>query len=124
MRRGTVTIRRSMRIALAQINPTIGDFPGNADRIVQFAREANTRSADVVVFPELALSGYPPRDLVEKPSFITRSEAELDRLAKETADLNLAIVCGYVARSEAETGKRALNSLAVIEHGKIVFRQT
>ncbi len=65
-------------------------------------------------FPELALTGYPPRDLVEKPSFLTRSEMELEKLARETADLDLSLIVGFVARSQAETGKRALNSAAVI----------
>jgi NAD+ synthase (glutamine-hydrolysing) len=113
-----------MRVALAQINPTIGDFPANTARIVRAAREAAGRGAEVVVFPELALTGYPPRDLVEKPSFLDRSESELERVAQETADLELSIVCGFVARSQAETGKRALNSAAVIERGRIVFRQS
>ena len=113
-----------MRIALAQINPTVGDFSGNADLIARAAREAAGRGAEVVVFPELSLAGYPPRDLVEKPSFLERSEAELERLARETADLDLAVVCGYVARSRAETGKRALNSAAVLEGGRLVFQQT
>ena len=61
---------------------------------------------------------------MEKPSFLERSERELERLARETADLDLSVICGYVARSEAETGKRALNSAAVIERGEIVFRQS
>jgi NAD+ synthase (glutamine-hydrolysing) len=113
-----------MRVALAQINPTIGDFPENTARIVRAAREAAGRGAEVVVFPELALTGYPPRDLVEKPSFLDRSESELERVAQETADLELNIVCGFVARSQAETGKRALNSAAVIERGRVVFRQS
>ena len=113
-----------MRVALAQINPTIGDFATNARLIVQNAGEAARRGADVVVFPELALTGYPPRDLVEKPSFLTRSEMELEKLAAETADLDLSLIVGFVARSKAETGKRALNSAAVIHAGEIVFRQS
>ncbi len=113
-----------MRIALAQINPTVGDLSGNADRIARAAREAEARGAEVAVFPELSVTGYPPRDLVEKPSFLDRSERELERLARETADLDLSLVCGYVARSRAETGKRALNSAAVLEHGRVVFRQS
>ena len=64
-----------MRIALAQINPTVGDLAGNVDRMTRAARDAAARGAEVVVFPELSLTGYPPRDLVEKPSFIERSEA-------------------------------------------------
>jgi len=113
-----------MRIALAQINPTVGDLGGNAALIAKAAREAAARGAELAVFPELSITGYPPRDLVEKPSFIERSEHELERLASQTADLDLSIVCGYVARAESDTGKRALNCAAVIEGGKIVFRQT
>src|SRR6266852_301075 len=113
-----------MRIALAQINPTVGDLSGNVDRMARAAREAEARGAEVAVFPELSITGYPPRDLVEKPSFVDRSERELERLARETADLDLSVVCGYVARSQAETGKRALNSAAVLEHGRVVFRQS
>ena len=113
-----------MRIALGQVNPTVGDLTGNADRMARAAREAAARHAEVVIFPELSLTGYPPRDLVEKPSFIDRSEEQLQRLARETADLELSVVCGYVARSQAETGKRALNSAAVLQNGEIVFHQS
>ena len=112
-----------MRIALAQVNPTVGDLTGNVDRMSRAARDAASRGAEIVVFPELSITGYPPRDLVEKPSFIDRSEAELDRLARETADLDLSVVCGYVSKSQSEIGKRAMNSAAVIERGSVVFRQ-
>ena len=113
-----------MRIALAQLNPTVGDLRGNANMIADAARRAADRGAHIAVFPELSITGYPPRDLVEKPSFIERSEQELERLAVETAYLDISIVCGYVARSESDTGKRALNCAAVLEGGKVVFRQT
>ena len=113
-----------MRIALAQLNPTVGDLTGNVDRMTRAAREAADRGAEAVVFPELSITGYPPRDLVEKPSFLESSERELERLARETADLDLSVICGYVARSQAETGKRALNSAALIERGAVVFRQS
>src|ERR1700682_3785040 len=96
-----------MRIALAQLNPTVGDLAGNVDRMTRAARDAAARGAEVVVFPELSLTGYPPRDLVEKPAFLEGCERELDRLARETADFGLSVICGYVARSDAETGKRA-----------------
>jgi NAD+ synthase (glutamine-hydrolysing) len=112
-----------MRIALAQINPTVGDLSGNVNRIARASREAAERGAEVVVFPELSITGYPPRDLVEKPSFIQRSESELERLAQDAAGLDISIICGYAARSQSETGKRAMNSAAVIERGKVVFRQ-
>src|SRR5271156_2145724 len=113
-----------MRIALGQINPTVGDLPGNLALMLRFAKQAAARQAELIVFPELSITGYPPRDLVEKPSFIERSERELDRLARETADLDVTIICGYVAHSHAGAGKRALNSAAVIENGRIVFQQS
>src|ERR1700678_3483326 len=113
-----------MRIALAQINPTVGALSGNVNRMARAAREAAGRGAEAVVFPELSLTGYPPRDLVEKPSFLDASARELERLAKETADLNVSVICGYVARSQADTGKRALNSAAVLERGQMGFQQS
>ncbi len=112
-----------MRIALGQINTTVGDLSGNVDRMVAAARRAAARGADVVVFPELAVTGYPPRDLVEKQTFIDRSEEQLDRLARETAPLTAAVVCGYVGRSPLTAGKRATNSAALLYAGRIVFRQ-
>src|SRR5258708_2599055 len=113
-----------MRIALAQINPTVGDLDGNTNRIAAAARKAADRGADVAVFPELALTGYPPRDLVEKPSFLDRNEQALEQLAGLTAEIGTAVVCGFVARSQAETGKRAFNSAAILDGGNVVFRQS
>ena len=85
-----------MRIALGQINTTVGDLRGNADRMIAVAREAVGRGAEVVVFPELSITGYPPRDFVEKDSFLERSDEELDRFAAETAELDATLICGYV----------------------------
>ena len=113
-----------MKVALGQINPTVGDFAGNLALIARFAGQASGQGADLVVFPELCLTGYPPRDLVEKPSFIARSEAAVEKLAGETAHLPTAIIVGYVGRSDNHTGKRATNSAAVILRGRIVMRQT
>ena len=90
-----------MKIALGQINTTIGDLTGNVDRMVAAARKAAALGADLVAFPELSLTGYPPRDLVEKESFLERSECELQRLARETAELPLTLICGYVGKSAA-----------------------
>jgi hypothetical protein len=64
-----------MRIALAQLNPTVGDLTGNVDRMTRAARDAAARGAEAVVFPELSITGYPPRDLVEKPSFLEAASA-------------------------------------------------
>ncbi len=113
-----------MRIALGQINPTVGDLRANAAKMASFAEQAAQKHADVVVFPELALNGYPPRDLVEKKTFIDRTQDELHRLASETAHLNLALICGYVGRAaDGASGKTITNSAAVLQGGKIVFRQ-
>ncbi len=112
-----------MRIALAQLNPTVGDFRANVDGMVRAARQAAALGAQVVAFPELSLPGYPPRDLVERPSFLDRNEEELQRLACETSELDLSIISGFVSRAPNPIGKRAFNSAAVIEGGKVVFRQ-
>jgi NAD+ synthase (glutamine-hydrolysing) len=112
-----------MRIALAQVNTTVGDLAGNADLILSTARRAAARGAQLVVFPELSLTGYPPRDLVEKPSFLERTEQQLERLARESAGLDASLICGYVGRSASPTGKAATNSAAVVERGQITFRQ-
>jgi NAD+ synthase (glutamine-hydrolysing) len=117
------TMKGSMRIALGQINTTVGDLAGNVDRMVKAARRAAGGGAELIVFPELSLTGYPPRDLVEKPSFLERTQAQLERLASETAALDIALICGYVGRSNSSSGKNATNSAAVLEHGRIVFTQ-
>jgi len=112
-----------MRIVLGQINSTVGDLPGNVRLMVDAARRAAARKASIIAFPELSLTGYPPRDLVEKESFLVRTAQSLDELAAATADLDLAIIAGYVSRSRLTTGKQAVNSAAVIHRGKIIFKQ-
>ena len=113
-----------MRIALAQINTTVGDFASNRGKIVEFARRAAENSAQVVLFPELSLTGYPPRDLVEKPSFLARAEEELALIAHETAALPLHVIVGSVAPSHQSVGKKVLNTAVVFHAGREVFRQT
>ena len=85
-----------MKIALGQINPTVGDFSGNANKMIDFARRAKAVGAGLILFPELAVCGYPPRDLVEKSTFVERSERAVERLAAESASLSVTLVCGYV----------------------------
>jgi len=113
-----------MRIALAQINTTVGDLAGNVERMAQAARRADKMDAHTVVFPELSVTGYPPRDLVEKPTFVERSLAALESLAKETARLQLDVIAGYVGPSGSASGKRAANCAAILRGGSVVFRQT
>jgi NAD+ synthase (glutamine-hydrolysing) len=112
-----------MRIALAQINNTVGDLEANAAKILDFTALAERSSADVVVFPELALTGYPPRDLVEKHSFLDRTAATLQIIADQSAAFKTAIILGYVARSPENAAIRAQNAAAVIQNGRIVLKQ-
>ena len=72
-----------MRIALAQINPTVGDISCNMHLILDAIDQARQDSADLVVFPELALIGYPPRDLLMKPAAIRMCQQALDRIAEK-----------------------------------------
>jgi NAD+ synthase (glutamine-hydrolysing) len=113
-----------MRVALGQLNATVGDLAGNTIKMVDFAARADAQGAGMIVFPELSITGYPPRDLVEKPSFRARSEEALEDLAKRTAGLSIAIVAGYVGSSHSDTGKRATNNAALIQRGAVQFRQT
>ena len=109
-----------MKIALAQFNPTVGDFAGNSARIIELACEAKKRGADLAVFSELCLCGYPPQDLVERPVFAERNATELARLAKA---IPMPSVVGYVGRAQDNTGKPVANSAALIADGKILFEQ-
>jgi NAD+ synthase (glutamine-hydrolysing) len=112
-----------MRIALGQINTTVGDFPGNAAKILDFARRAGAERCDVVAFPELTLTGYPPRDLVEKPSFLEAAEIQMALLAQESAKLDCALVVGTITRAEKSVGKRIHNSAVVLHRGRAMFQQ-
>ena len=113
-----------MKIALAQINPTIGDFDGNAQKILEFTRRAEQGGADLVLFPELAVCGYPPADLLEKPSFVARAGQVVEQLAACTAHSRTAILCGYVTPAHHGTGKHVMNSAALLRNGHIEFVQS
>lgn len=111
-----------MKIALGQINPTVGDFSGNSQKIIESAREAYKRGAQLVLFPELAVCGYPPRDLVEKPAFVARSQQVVAEIAKAVPEI--AVVCGFVSPAKKETGKSVMNSAAVLCGGQVRFIQS
>ncbi len=111
-----------MKIALGQINPTVGDFDGNAARIIAFARRAHTAGAGLILFPELSVCGYPPRDLVERASFVAHNRETAERIATETR--GIAVICGLVTPAHAETGKSAMNSAALLRDGRVAFVQS
>lgn len=102
-----------VKIALAQINPTVGDLEGNARKIISFIDRARKQGAGLVVFPELAITGYPPEDLVLKPQFITDNIAALKKIAK--AAKGIGVYVGFVDHK----GKNIYNAGAFIEDGKI-----
>ena len=111
-----------MKIALGQINPTVGDFSGNASKIIDFARRAKSAGAGLILFPELSVCGYPPRDLVERSSFAARNRKSAAEIARATA--GIAVICGLVTPADSDTGKSVMNSAAFLMDGKIQFIQS
>jgi NAD+ synthetase len=114
-----------VKVALAQINPTIGDFPGNVRKIVERSREARDRGAQLAVFSELAVCGYPPADLLEIPSFVAACHSALEEIAAALAPLaDLAILCGCPTPAPADSGKRIMNSAVLLRGGRVEFVQS
>ena len=109
-----------MKICIAQINPTIGDFSANADKIVAMADRARNGGCDLVVFPELALSGYPPKDFLEKPDFVAAYGTTLESLAGRVR--GIGAVVGFAAPNSSSRGKPLFNAAALMDGGNI--RQT
>lgn len=106
-----------MKIAIAQINTTIGDFDGNADKIVDAWRRADEAGAALVVLPELALCGYPPRDLLAKPAFLRQNQEALESLTK--CGGKAVAVVGYASANKTDSGRPAQNSAAVLQDGQV-----
>ena len=112
-----------MKIALAQINPTVGDFTGNLAKIISASQRAAGSGARLTIFSELALCGYWPADLLEKPSFLARCATALDELRQATASLSTAILVGVALPAPADSGKRAVNAAVLIDKGQILIEQ-
>ena len=111
-----------MKIALGQINPTIGDFAGNSAKIIEFAARARSAGAGLILFPVLCVCGYPPRDLVERTSFVVHNREATEHIASETR--GIAVICGLVTPAQADTGKSVMNSAALLMDGAIKFVQS
>jgi len=112
-----------LRIAIGQINPVIGDFRGNVDKILKYAARARELGAELAVFPEMCICGYPPMDLVEHASFVEAGLQELRRL-QQACPRGLGVVAGYVDRNRAQSGKALVNAVSLLADGEIVATRT
>lgn len=111
-----------MKIALAQINPTIGDFAGNSEIILEAYRRGAKAGVEIVVCPELCIPGYPPRDLLLRDGFIQKNLDTLDELAEATGET--ALLVGYVGRNENSPGRAVTNAVALMQNGKVIATRT
>ncbi|MBI4212384.1 MAG: NAD+ synthase [Deltaproteobacteria bacterium] len=110
-----------MKIAILQINTTVGDFKGNEKKILDGISWAEGQGAEMAIFPELAICGYPPRDLLERPSFIDRNIETLERIAARVT--GIAAVIGFVSRNPYAVGRGLYNSAAIVHDGRVQFVQ-
>jgi NAD+ synthase (glutamine-hydrolysing) len=111
-----------MKVTLAQLNPTVGDIRGNLAKVEQTLSLCSKDSPDLVIFPELFLVGYPPRDLLERPSFISRTEAAIEELLKISQNFGQrGIIVGAPQPSQKPTGKGLHNSALIIYQGGLLF---
>ncbi|MGO8718134.1 MAG: NAD+ synthase [Acidobacteriaceae bacterium] len=114
-----------MKLALAQINPTIGDFTGNIRKIVELSLASQREGTDLVIFPEMSVCGYPPADLLEKTSFLARAQQVLEEIAVQvTANHPIAVLCGCPTSAPSSSGKRVMNSGVVLRNGRVEFIQS
>ncbi|TNF53612.1 NAD+ synthase [bacterium] len=104
---------KKIRIALAQINPVVGDLSGNTKKIIQYIKKAREMVSDIVAFPELAITGYPPEDLLLKPHFIKDNINALEKI--KSASRNITVIVGFVDSNNA-----LYNAAAVISNNKLV----
>ncbi len=110
-----------LRILVSQLNPTIGDLEGNTQKILQTLERARMQAIDVVLFPELTITGYPPEDLLLHPSFIDAVDRNLERIIH--ASYGLSAIVGLPRRNLQGQGKPLFNSAAIIEDGKLIGYQ-
>ena len=112
-----------MKIALAQINPTVGDFTGNLEKIAVASRRAAAQGARLAVFSELCICGYPPADFLEKPSFLARCRTAVDELAATTSQLPTAVLAGVALAAPPDAGKPAVNAAVLLDKGALLLEQ-
>ena len=113
-------MQESMQIAIAQLNPRIGDFEGNLAQMLAAVAQAKLLHADILCFGELSVCGYPPRDFLEFADFIAECDAAVAQLAAQTADSAIALVVGAPTRNPQIAGKDLFNSAHFLAHGRIL----
>src|SRR5579872_52568 len=106
-----------MKLALAQINPTVGDIAGNARLIRRWVARAKTKGAGMVIFPELCITCYPPRDLVGLSRFVERNKQAVQDLARQIQ--HISVIVGFVDYNPLPYGNKLCNAAAVLQGGKI-----
>lgn len=109
-----------MKLYLNQINPVIGDFKGQFNRIVAACNKAKQMECDLAVFPELALCGYPPRDLLEQNAFVQANQRCLEQLMANIT--GIGVICGLVTTNPDDTGKSIFNSAVLFENGELLHQ--
>jgi NAD+ synthase/NAD+ synthase (glutamine-hydrolysing) len=109
-----------MKIALAQLNPVIGDFDYQCQRIKAFTEKAKTRGCELVVFPEMAICGYPPKDLLEQKSFVEANRHAVEHLVNTIS--GIGVLTGYVAANPDPSGKPLLNAAVLFEDGRVLHQ--
>ncbi|MBU4262130.1 MAG: NAD+ synthase [Proteobacteria bacterium] len=108
-----------MKIALTQINPVIGNFTDNIAHIASQIQTARNAGCQLAIFPELAISGYPPQDYLEHEAFLTQQQVAILRLVAETQ--GIGVLCGAITRHSGSTGKPLHNSALLFEGGNLLF---
>lgn len=112
-----------MRIAVAQIDPTVGAFEANVKKVQEAYERACQEQARLLLTPELALCGYPPHDLLDRPEMFDRNERALQDLMRFTRGKTCSLAVGHVARNPSQQGRAAQNMVSILQDGKEVFRQ-
>jgi NAD+ synthase (glutamine-hydrolysing) len=118
----TLQRRKKVKIALAQINPTIGDFTGNTQKILDYIHLAHQQKAELIVFPEMCLCGYPPLDLLDYDSFVAANLKQL-RTIQHALPPDIGVILGYIEKNRQAAGKKLLNVASLIYNKQLLHTQ-
>jgi NAD+ synthase (glutamine-hydrolysing) len=111
-----------VELGIGQINPVIGDFSGNADKILAYVGEARRLGAEAILFPEMCICGYPPMDLLDQGSFVEANLKTLHRIQRSVPE-GIGVLVGYVDKNRSQAGKPLVNAVSLIHNGRILLTQ-